>query len=250
MPSILIDTFSSTDFTEDEKKCLQNLYQADYTTCQSDVTKNNPGTLQWVLQHENYRNWLYHDDGDDSQLLWISGNPGRGKTVLAKFLLESIEIYLTERGLNQKHHVLYFFDDKDIRRKSAMSLLKAFLHQLIILVPNLISHVMPHYLSQGDKLVQSWGTLWSIFCSATADRTSLDGVYLVVDALDECEESSRELLLKDSEQFFNLQSSTKNLDSTFLKVLATSRPYPNIETLLKPAFCIRLKTENNEEKHK
>ncbi|KAI5793469.1 hypothetical protein FPQ18DRAFT_425681 [Pyronema domesticum] len=121
----------------------------------------------------------------------------------------------------------------------------ALLHQLIRLVPSLITYTTPEYLSHGEAMVQSLDTLWKIFLAALADGKFLDGVYLVVDALNECEELSRELLSRYFEDDFATKSPAKDSDSTtFLKALVTSRPYPRIERLLKPGFCIRLRTEN------
>jgi hypothetical protein len=170
--------------------------------------------------------------------------------VLSRFLLEKVEKSLKEQGLCQYHHVLYFFfDDKYDTQRSAISCLRSLLHQLIQLVPALISHVMPHYHSLGNNLVQSLGTLWEIFCAAIKDRDRLQGVYLIVDALHECDEASRGQLLKLFEDHFNSRLSDCS-NTPFLKVLATSRPYEEIKRLLQPcetSFCIRLKTENSEE---
>lgn len=144
----------------------------------------------------------------------------------------------------------FFFDDKYNTQKSALSCLRSLLHQLIQFVPALISHAMPHYRSRGDNLVQSLGTLWEIFCAAIQDYDRLQGVYLVVDALDECEEASMGQLLKLFEDHFNSRLSDCS-NTPFLKVLATSRPYAKIERLLQPcepSFCIRLKTKKNEKK--
>jgi hypothetical protein len=209
------------------------------------VAKHHQGTLGWVLEHGRYKHWIHLDDTDNSRFLWISGNPGCGKTVLSKFLLDSVEDSVKTQGLARKQPVLYFFfDDKYDKQKSAVSLLRTLLHQILEQLPALIDHVMPYYISQGTNMVESLGTLWKIFRAVTTDRKYLDGVYVFVDALDECDETSRENLLSYFEQHFN--DISKDSDSTFLKVVATSRPYPRIEHSLPSDFCIRLKTEDAE----
>jgi hypothetical protein len=107
---------------------------------------------------------------------------------------------------------------------------------------------MPYYHSHGDAMFESLGTLWSIFCAMAADNTLLDGLYLVIDALDECEESSRDNLLKCFRGYFESRSGeSKPFDIPFLKAVVTGRPYTNLERLLHgQAFFIRLKTEENE----
>ncbi|KAI5787788.1 hypothetical protein FPQ18DRAFT_262731, partial [Pyronema domesticum] len=200
-----------------------------------------------ILRHELYVIWL--GETNDSQFLWISGNPGCGKTVLSRFSLDTIEQSLKplNQSSRQRRHVLYFFfDDKYDTLKSTESLLRSLIHQLIELVPDLIQHAMPYYASCQEKIVDSLDILRKFFCGITTDHRYLDGVYLVVDALDECEETSRKKLIERFEQCFaSRESNCQN--PTFLKGLATSRPYSRIESLLHPSFCIRLRTEENED---
>jgi hypothetical protein len=149
--------------------------------------------------------------------------------------------------LTRQHVLYFFFDDKYDKQKTATSLIRALLHQFIRLVPDLITYATPEYHSHGEAMVQSLDTLWKIFLAALADGKLSDGVYLVVDPLDECEESSRKFLPRYFEDYFATISPAKDSDlTTFLQVLVTSRPYPRIERLLKPSFCIRLRTENDE----
>ncbi|KAF6825877.1 Ankyrin repeat domain-containing protein 50-like protein 3 [Colletotrichum musicola] len=65
---------------------------------------NNPervqGTCEWVLGHERYRRW-YNNSGND--LLWISADPGCGKSVLAKSLIDN------ELRNTDSHNICYFF---------------------------------------------------------------------------------------------------------------------------------------------
>jgi hypothetical protein len=170
------------------------------------------------------------------------------KTVLSRFLLDSIEQSLKPlvQSSTQRCHVLYFFfDDKYDTLKSTQSLLRSLIHQLIQLVSDLIQHAMPHFSSCKENMVELLHILWQLFCAITPDHRYLDGIYLVVDALDECEEWSRRELIMYFEQYFASRESNWQ-NSCFLKVLATSRPYARIEHLLHPSFCIRLKTEDDE----
>jgi hypothetical protein len=126
----------------------------------------------------------------------------------------------------------FFFDDKYDTLNFTESLLRSLIHQLIELVPDLIQHAIPYYASCKEKMIESLDILWKSFCAITTDHRYLDGVYLVVDALDEGEETSRKKLIERFEQnFASRESNCQN--PTFLKVLATSRPYSRIEV-----FCI------------
>lgn len=45
------------------------------------------GTCRWITSNKVYESWLHAR----SQLLWISGGPGKGKTMLSIFLIEELE---------------------------------------------------------------------------------------------------------------------------------------------------------------
>jgi hypothetical protein len=61
------------------------------------------GTCQWLLQHPNYVKWR---DSHLSNLLWVSADPGCGKSVLARFLADD-ELKPTESRIT----CYFFFKD-------------------------------------------------------------------------------------------------------------------------------------------
>jgi Cdc6-like AAA superfamily ATPase len=199
------------------------------------VARNQPGTLLWVLQTAQYRHWIDSEASTSSGFLCISGDPGCGKTVISRFLLDNVQQSVNVRGTavspeDCRYPVLYFrLDDKYDTLKSAKSLLRALLHELIELVPDIICHAMPQYLSRGEKMLDSIETLWEVFCNAIRDSRFLSGVYVIIDALDECEEKSRQEILSRFKSYLTSNFEGPGLtNSTFLKLLATSRPYPEI----------------------
>ncbi|KAI5793483.1 hypothetical protein FPQ18DRAFT_258174, partial [Pyronema domesticum] len=133
-------------------------------TYRSSVVKNHPGALTWILEHECYKKWCrLSTEVNSSAFLWVSRNSGCGKTVISRFLMDSIKASLKSQGLKRQHVLYFFFDDKYDTQKTALSLLKALLHQIIRLSPDSIRHFMPEYLSYGDGVVHSLGTLWNVF---------------------------------------------------------------------------------------
>jgi hypothetical protein len=47
-----------------------------------------PSTCEWILEHEMYKAWR---DVDGHPFSWISGGPGKGKTMMSLFLTENLE---------------------------------------------------------------------------------------------------------------------------------------------------------------
>ena len=104
-------------------KCLQSLYlsdpQDDLVVIRSAKGDRVPGTCEWILTQDRYTSWLVEDG---LRLLWLSGGPGIGKTMISSFLVEELA-RLVERS-SQMTLVYYFCDDKDKKRKTATAILR------------------------------------------------------------------------------------------------------------------------------
>lgn len=94
--------------------------------------------------------------------------------------------------------------------------------------PILISHAVPEYKAKGDKLHNDLSALWAILTAVVGDKRC-GPVICVIDALDECSNPSRALLIK---KLYDYYSGPSNQDSGTLKMLITSRPYSSIVSSL------------------
>jgi len=163
--------------------------------------------------------------------------------VLSAFLLDNLESDALPGDVDH-NRVLYFFcDDKDDRQKSAQGILRGLIHQLIASSPHLIEHAMRQYRIHGTHILESVNILWQIFITAAKDPSQAPGTCIILDALDECEQSSRDDLLSRLGEYFQ---SVDNDESVYIKVLMTSRPYPEIQSRLQNYTTIRLRTEDEE----
>ncbi len=89
---------------------------------------------------------------------------------------------------------------------------------------------MAEYNSNGTKLPLLFGSLWSILLQAAADSNS-DRIFCIIDALDECVESSCEQLIKCLAEFHSNANRT-----TKIKFLITSRPNSFIRRVFSENF--------------
>jgi ankyrin repeat domain-containing protein 50 len=81
------------------------------------------GTCEWLLRHVRFQEW--RADIDPS-LLWISGGPGKGKTMLAIYITEELQPVADEsRGV-----LLYYFcSNRDKNRNTALTIMRGIIHQ-------------------------------------------------------------------------------------------------------------------------
>lgn len=169
-----------------------------------------PGTFEWIPQTKQYRDWNASKKG----LLWVSGAPGKGKTVISIFLSELLEV--------TKPSAIYFFcDNKMASRNSAVNILRGLMSQLIQLHPELLSCLLSAWKIQQDALFQSFETLWRIF-HQMLEALKGQEVCCVLDAVDECDEQSLTWLLR---KIIDLYNSPSELP---LKLLIASREQPKV----------------------
>jgi ankyrin repeat protein len=199
-----------------ENECLQlfRLTGSDkdttYESYKAQVEARVEGTCTWVLNHRNFSIWLAQDSGP----LLISADPGCGKSVLAKYLVDDVLC-------KDSTICYYFFRDQD--QNTVRQLLCAVLHQLFCKSPALIKHAIGAFEKNGNKLINSTVSLWSILSNVLQDPEA-GKVILVMDALDEClNPELNKLLCGLGRQYLDCTES-----GTKVKYIFTTRPYEQI----------------------
>jgi hypothetical protein len=221
-----LDTTQKRFKTEDaerkrkrEEKCLhlfrltEGSKNVTYDWYKNRVQERVEGTCTWFLQHAHFLRWLKQDSGP----LLVSADPGCGKSVLAKYLVDHV---LRESGTV----CYYFFKDQD--QNTVRQALCALLHQLISQKPALIQHAIKQYKKDGESLTKSTNSLWTILQDAVQDEQT-GSVIIVLDALDECLESEFEDLM------CNIESQSSH---SRLRFIMTSRPYEQIVAKFRGLF--------------
>ena len=174
------------------------------------------------------------------KLLWISANPGYGKSVLARCIIDE-DLPQSIRDDPPRRVLYYFFKDISPEQRSATRAISAVLYQLFVSQPQLIRHALPSYREIGKELSTTFPKLWAIFIAASTDLITGD-VFCVLDALDECNEQEQEPLIKALEDFCFRQGTSSSMSR--VKILVTSRPYfeirRNFDELLKTSINIEL----------
>ena len=204
--------------SEEERECFLELRTSEYEQFKDRNPDRLEGTCQWFLQHDHFQNWR---QSDTSGLLWVSADPGCGKSVLSKYIAD---VGLT--GTASRSTCYFFFKDDNDKQKSITTALSALLHQLFSQRRSLIQYSMRDYESEGSQLVHSFHKLWSILTKAAVDPEAGE-VICILDALDECEVSGRYTLINALNTFYKTTSSAGSQSQ--LKFLVTSRPYYDIE---------------------
>jgi protein SERAC1 len=196
----------------------------DTTNYESHKNRNPPaveGTCVWVLSHTAFKNWF---DSTDSSLLWISADPGCGKSVLASFLVDH---FVRSQDVN----VCYFFFKSDsLDQSSAINGIRAILHQLYKQQAELMATSLNHLQNNN---IQNLGELWKALVVSTMHKDARKTV-CILDGVDECEAQSRKSLLRVISDFFITQT-TQDLDvdtKDSRRHLETSEACPSLKFII------------------
>ncbi|KZL75752.1 beta transducin-like protein HET-D2Y [Colletotrichum tofieldiae] len=212
----------SSSNSERDRELLKDLRVSDPRDDKERIERTKGGLLQesfrWILDHDDFCQW--HDD-EQSRLLWIKGDPGKGKTMLLCGIINELE-------KRPAHIVLsYFFcQATDVRLNSATAVVRGLLYLLLDQNPSLIKRLRKKYDHAGKQLfddVNSWDAL-SKFLIIILQDLSQQNTYLVIDALDECTTGLNQLL--------HLIAQVSSSSQT--KWLLSSRNRRDIEHIIRP----------------
>ena len=206
--------------SKEHRKCHQAFY-FDYSAQKDRNPCRVPETCEWFLQNSTFREWR---DNSLSPLLWVSADPGCGKSVLSKTLIDE-QLLGIDPAVTKVCY--FFFKDNMPENRNVTTAVAAIIHQLFSHDSRLIRHALPKYDKIGKQLARSLSEMWSILESAVTDP-SAGNIVCLLDAFDECDREGRNQLVENLSRLFGDQRQNKSEPGMRLKFIITSRPYNDI----------------------
>src|SRR5712664_1296816 len=197
-PSCHANMFVSV-MTDEDHRCLADLLLTDPRNEKIRIEWTKGGLLsdsfRWILNNSEFQRWR---EDKQNQLLWIKGDAGKGKTMLRIGIIDELQQQVARSGKSSATEVLSYFlcQGTDSRLNTATAILRGIIYLLVIEQPFLISHLRTKYDHAGRKLFEDGSAFYclsEVFRQMVQDP-KLTAAYLVVDALDECEEGLPQLL--------------------------------------------------------
>lgn len=109
---------------------------------------------RWVLENSDFKWWW---DDKNVWLLWIRGEPDKGKTMLVCGIIDELR-----KKISSSELLLFLFcQDADAHINNATSVLRSLIRQLVDEQPLLISHIRKRY--DQYEGTNSWYTVSKIF---------------------------------------------------------------------------------------
>ncbi|KAH6627231.1 hypothetical protein B0J18DRAFT_163893 [Chaetomium sp. MPI-SDFR-AT-0129] len=164
---------------------LGRLFCVDYTNAQLRSAQAHEGTCDWIFHDPTYLSWV---NSMGSRILLFSGGPGTGKSVMTRFLVETVLSGSDQSGFALGYQGISFFCSYlDVLQTGAETVLRSLLHQLLqvnpraeALVKNRLQRRTPYGLSYSFDKERLWGALREVLAMDTMGRT-----FIAIDALEE-----------------------------------------------------------------
>ncbi|KAI5848526.1 hypothetical protein DFP73DRAFT_629907 [Morchella snyderi] len=207
---------------DEMKECLETLIFDRMESRRDDVDDAEASTFGWIWKNKTFREW----DVESSGVFWVLGKPGSGKSTFIKYVLDWFPQY-KENGSTLKPTIASFFfhNRGGILEKSSQGFLQTIIHQILLENPSLFGHILLEYRSRKEKLRDGGKIQWPLSSMSKTLKALLADpsartVYIFIDAMDECEEGSKQPMKK------HLMELARTCTGGRLKLFVTSRPEP------------------------
>lgn len=199
---------------KERQTILDWLTPIDYTPQQNDfITRRQEGTGQWLLESAEYQAWLR----TNGQRLFCPGIPGAGKTILTSIVVNDLN---SRSHRDSKTGVAYIYCNfRRQHEQNIDNLLGSLLKQLAENLSTLPESVKDLYERHNKKRTRP--VFDEISRTLQSVATIYSRVFIVIDALDECQVSDG-CRMRFLTEILNLQAKSG------LNIFATSRFIPDI----------------------
>jgi hypothetical protein len=136
---------------EKDQECIQHLRTTDPRDDKKRIEETKGGLLEdsyrWILENPDFQQWR---NDEEKHLLWVKGDPGKGKTMLLCGIVNELEKSMAETDL-----LSYFFcQATDSRISNATAVLQGLLFLLVDQQPSLVSHIWKKHDKAGKVLFE------------------------------------------------------------------------------------------------
>lgn len=180
------------------------------------------GTCEWLSRQAEYTAWMESKPANQHhRILWIKGKPGAGKSTLMKMLTKQID---SPEQINKPAIMHFFFDGKSNNKiqVTAQGLFRSLICQLL----QQDRRVLDSFLPLHRRKVIMHGTKWEWhtqelkdYLVSTCAEQRKRPLFLMIDALDECDELDLEVVADFCRDLVRLSASK----SSTIKLCISSR---------------------------
>ncbi|KAI9721615.1 MAG: hypothetical protein M1828_005105 [Chrysothrix sp. TS-e1954] len=135
------------------------------------------GTGQWFFTRSEVKCWL----DESQQLMWVVGIPGCGKSMISSTLVTHMKARETAALV-----ACFFCDAGEPAKRTSVAILRSLIAQLVAGNADLVRLTREIIIKSGQEKATSFSKLSELFKLIVSNCSQ--SIYIVIDALDECED--------------------------------------------------------------
>jgi Cdc6-like AAA superfamily ATPase len=214
------------------EEILDWLTKVEYGNKHSELQhRRQLGTGQWLLESDSYQKWLE----TSKQTLFCPGIPGAGKTMLTSIVIDDL---IKKREADPSIGLAFLYCDFESRNEQkARDLLTSLLEQLTrgqSLLPTVVEDLYKHH--KENRTRPSFNEILEVLQSVVSISSR---VFIIIDALDECQDADR-----SRSQFLNEIFSLQTKCGA--NIFATSRFIPEITDRFKQSISVEIRASDED----
>ncbi|KAF5628959.1 zinc finger C2H2-type integrase DNA-binding protein [Fusarium sp. NRRL 52700] len=152
----------------------------------SKVRAEYPGTGRWLLDNEDFKGWFNPLYARIPPLLWLTGLPGAGKTILTSLIVEEVQ------SLTPLPRVLFFYCKQTVpEHNTFLAIARSFILQLLNQDKSLLLYLHRKHCDSNEAVLSSIPLAQEMLNFLLS---SCKSVYIIIDGLDECEREERKVI--------------------------------------------------------
>lgn len=191
----------------------------------------HPETCVWFLKSEKFRTW----EAERQMTLFCQGVLGAGKTVLTSVVVDYLHSKYSKNNTCTIALAFVYFSHDQQKEQKCEEILYSVLKQLLRKSVSPPEEVVSLYNNHKVKAILP--TLGEVSTALRATASTFQRVFIVIDALDECDTAEKDLLLP---HLFRLR------DECHANLFFTARPLPNIRKNLKGSIIQNVRAQDQD----
>ncbi|KAI1595475.1 ankyrin repeat domain containing protein [Pyrenophora tritici-repentis] len=226
-----VDAIRQQHDSAKHRSLLEWTSASDYPAQQSDIIRRREqGTGQWFMDAPEVSRWL----NEPKATLFCPGIPGAGKTMMAAIAID----HLLNTMQHSTHGVAYVYCNyKAQKKQDVCTMLTAIMKQLVLGRPSAIEHIDRLHQNHAERGTKpSLDEITNVLRDVLAQYPY---VYVVIDALDECQIATRRQFLA---KLKDLQAGRD------VRLMVTARFIPDIEDAFRAALKLEVRASRDDVK--
>jgi ankyrin repeat domain-containing protein 50 len=220
---------------EERAKIAEWLRGADPSTNHNSARKKHePGTGEWLLNLQAFETWRDCEGG----ILWLSGIPGAGKTVLSSTVVEHLKEKENIGGTLRPKIAYFYFDFNDHVKQTAQGCIQSLVRQLFEQSDHMPQELRSLYIDSGHGAPSLDNLVEVLIAMLNQDTLS----FIVIDALDECRADEEE---QQRDYFYEALRGVESKVEGNYKIFIASRPEMDIKRVMAELGSTEVNVENS-----